>query len=322
MNPLKNNKNKILACLTVIILFLLVGGLFFFISLKNRERTKKLRQAVIERQRVQDLAERFNNIYLDTTATSSPLTSKSYLTMIMTGDGDEKILNQKNPDLVWPIASVTKLMTAIIILENVDLEMPVTATLDYIGQEESFFVLKTDKKYRVKDLLANALIASDNDSARLLSSTLGKNNFVAKMNQRARELDLTQTHFFNVTGLDPIASSSDELNVSTATDLANLLIFIQKTYPEILKITTQTEYNFCETENSCQIVNNTNKLLNNKDFQLKILGGKTGYTDLAGKNLVLVTDILNDIVLVNIVLGSNDNFVDTLSLINQIKVQD
>ena len=230
----------------------------------------------------------------------------------------------KNSDLALPIASLTKLMDAVIILENVNPQTEVTATLDYVGLEESAYVLEIGKKYTVNELLANALVSSDNDSARLLSSTLGENNFIAKMNSKAKDLGLTQTSFTNPTGLDPATSSAQlsKPNVSSVTDLANLLLYIKNKHPEILKLTTTASYNFCDINNYCKKVVSTDKLLGDKTFKFKIIGGKTGNTDLAGKNLALITEPLNGVFLLNIVLGSADNFADTVSLINNVKIAD
>jgi len=220
---------------------------------------------------------------------------------------------------VLPIASITKLMTAVIILENIKLETEIKATRDYIGLEESTFVLETDKIYTVKELLANMLISSDNDSARLLSSTLGEVNFIAKMNLKAKELGLTKTNYFNVTGLDP-DKSSNEVNVSSANDLANLLIYIKNKHPKILELTANPSYGFCDINNYCKTVTSTDKFLNDKDFKFKIVGGKTGSTDLAQKNLALIIEPIDDITIINIVLGAKDNFLDTESLINNITI--
>jgi D-alanyl-D-alanine carboxypeptidase len=314
----QSTKEKILAILTVIILFSVVGTLFGYISYNNKKKTDALKKIVLENKIRNEKIERFNKIQFDNLPLSD-ITSKSFLTMITNDLGTSKILIQKNPDLVLPIASITKLMVAIITLENINLDTEITATLDYIGKEESAFILEANKVYKVKDLLANALISSDNDSARLLAGALGESNFLSKMNAKAVELGLTKTNFINVTGLDPI-KPNQILNSSTATDLTKLIIYIKNNYPEIFRLTAKNEYDFCDINNSCKLVKSTDKLLENKDLKFKIIGGKTGFTDLAGKNLALLTEISTDILLINIVLGSEDNFNDSLSLINHIKI--
>ncbi len=308
---------KIIALLFVFILFFVVGYLFFSISKKNKEKTIILRNKVIEQQKERALNEKLNNLRLAST-TIPVLNSKAYLTLAVSYNGLEKVIFDKNTNLVLPIASLTKLMVAVIVMENINLDTEITATRDYIGKEESYFVLEAGRKYTVREILSNALISSDNDSARLLSSLLGVDNFITKMNLKASELGLSQTRFVNVTGLDPADFNEEFLNISTVTDLANLLIYIKKTHPEILKITTNSSYNFCDIDNYCKLIMSTNKLLNNPDFPFKIIGGKTGSTDLAGKNLVLFLNYFDDILLINIVLGAEDNFADTLSIISHI----
>ena len=348
----KKTKEKLLAGLTVFLLFLAVGSLLFYISRKNMARTDALRQQVIKQKTIQENKRKLEKIYLknqsalDGVNYASPATAvvdgpaingQAFLTLALTADGTQKVLTAKNPDLALPIASITKLMVAAVIAENVDLETAVTVTADYIGLPESALVLELGRTYRVKDLLANALIASDNDSARLLASTLGENNFLARMNQLAETLGMTQTNFVNVTGLDtadagrlsplngvPNRSESrpaSAVNVSTVSDLAKLLLYLRDRQPALLALTTKANYNFCDIYAYCRPVMSTNKLLENKEFGYKIIGGKTGSTALAQKNLALLFTLSPDIDVLNIVLGSPDNFSDTLTLISQIKVK-
>jgi D-alanyl-D-alanine carboxypeptidase len=233
------------------------------------------------------------------------------------GENVKKILAEKNPNQLLPIASITKLVVALVALDNLDPETKITATLDYIGKEESAFVVETDRTYTVMELLSNALVSSDNDSARLLASALGENNFISKMNAKAVELGLNKTHYVNVTGLDPL-DQAQGINVSTVTDLVNLVIYIMRNKPGIFDITAKTEYNFCDTLNYCKPVLSTDKLLVDTSLPYRIIGGKTGSTDLAQKNLILVTELTADLFLVNVVLGSSDNFIDTKALISQV----
>jgi D-alanyl-D-alanine carboxypeptidase len=210
-------------------------------------------------------------------------------------------------------------MTAVVVLENTKPETTVKATKNYIGVEESAFILEADKIYTIKELLANMLVSSDNDSARLLSSTLGEVNFIAKMNLKAQELGMTKTNFVNVTGLDP-EKLSLSANISSPNDLVSLIIYIINRHSEILKKTTNITYNFCDINSYCKIVNNTDKLLGDPNLRFKITGGKTGSTDLALKNLALIMEPFSDISVISIVLGSEDNFMDTSTLINNIKI--
>ena len=316
MTSTQETKQKILALLTVFFLFAIVGSLLFSISLDNKHKTEILKAKVAKIKAEKEIIEKLAKIQT-ATSTLADMTAESYLTIAITDNGLEKILQQKNPDYSLPIASITKLMVAVITLENVLPELEIKATTDYIGLEESVFVLETDKIYTVKELLANTLIASDNDSARLLSSTIGTDNFIIKMNTKAQELGLTKTNYFNVTGLDPIKPDLNA-NLSSPNDLAKLLLYIKDKHPEILKLTTNTTYNFCDINNYCKVINSTDKLLSDESFKYKIVGGKTGFTDLAGKNLALMTSATTSVSIINIVLGSKDHFKDTQALINNI----
>ena len=115
------------------------------------------------------------------------------------------------------------------------------------------------------------------------------------MNSKASELKLTNTKYFNLTGLDP-----KKTNKATVNDLADLLLYIKDKHPEILKLTTNSLYNFCDTKNFCKTVSTTDKFLTNDNFRFKIIGGKTGSTDLALKNLALIMQPKDGIILSNI----------------------
>ena len=319
MNLLKNNRQKIGAVLTVLFLFLFTGSLLYAVSRINMNRTRVLQNKVLQIQREKELVQKLAGLRLATTTLPS-LTSRAYLTLALTDNGEKRLLVQKNPGWALPIASVTKLMTAIVALEDLNPDTVITATRDYIGLEESAFILETDRKYTVRTLLANMLVSSDNDSARLLSSALGTINFVDKMNSKAKELNLTKTNFFNVTGLDPQKPDLNA-NLSSPDDLTALLLYIRSKHPEILKMTAEPSAQICDVTGFCKTVTSTDKLLENKDFNYKIIGGKTGNTDLAGHNLALLTEIYPGISLINIVLGAEDNFADTLTLINNVIIE-
>jgi len=316
MLPEEKTKEKILALLTVFFLFIFVGILFFSIGLNNKNKTEILKRQVLKIKAEREMTSKLNQLQVATSSLSG-LTSESFITLALADNGVKKVLIQKNPDWALPIASITKLMTAVVVLENVNPETKIKATKDYIGLEESAFILETDHFYTVKELLANMLISSDNDSARLLSSTLGEVNFIAKMNLKAQELNLTKTNYFNVTGLDPVKPDLNA-NLSSSNDLSNLLIYIKNKHSEILELTTNPSYNFCDVSNNCKLINSTDKFLSDKDFKFKIVGGKTGTTDFAQKNLALMVEPIANVTIINIVLGAKDNFVDTRSLINNI----
>jgi D-alanyl-D-alanine carboxypeptidase len=320
MTPEITKKEKFLAVLTVAVLFTVVGLLLFSISYNNKLRNEALTAKVLHINTVDTANKKLEKVsLLMSTTTKASLSARSFLTVAVGAEDTKKVLAERNPNQILPIASITKLMVALVALDNLNPETKIKATLDYIGKEESAFVIEPDRSYTVMELITNALVSSDNDSARLLSSALGENNFITKMNTKAVELGLSQTHYVNVTGLDPQDLTAG-VNASTATDLLNLIIYIKKNRPGILEITAKPAHSFCDSLNYCKLVTSTNKLLADPEFGTRIIGGKTGSTDLALKNLILVTDLTSELFLVNIVLGSADNFADTKTLISQVLI--
>lgn len=314
-----STKEKFLALITVFLLFFTVGLSFFYISKENKRKTDILKAQVLKLQAEQKLKEKLDNISNINASSNLPIiSSKSFLTSAISKRGIERVFGEREADLKLPIASISKLMTALIVVENIDLNSQIMATSDYVGGEESYFILEVGKKYKVRDLIANALIASDNDSARLLAGYFGEDDFINKMNQKASLLNLKNTKFFNVTGLDPVDNIN--INYSTARDLTTLLMYIWNNYPQIIKMTNNISYNFCDINNFCKEIFNTNKLLSDKNLNLpvKIIASKTGTTDLALKNLIILFEYPEDILMINVVLGSKDNFTDTLSIINNL----
>ncbi len=183
-----------------------------------------------------------------------------------------EVLFAKNSDSPVPIASLTKLMTAMVFLEQkpkLDREVEVTlAELNGGGHTQ----LRNGEVVSLGDLLHMSLMSSDNVATRVLAreSGLDGDEFVARMNRKAVELGLTGSHFVEFTGLD-------ERNVSTASDVARLL-HAAAHEPLIQEITTTRQYQFA-TGRRVHDVHNTNRLLYSR---YEVLGGKTGFILEAG----------------------------------------
>ena len=249
------------------------------------------------------------------------ITAKSFITLATNSKEKQKIIGSKNPDDTLPIASITKLMTALVTVENIDLKTKITATKDYVGGDGTMKVLEVGKTYTAQELLNNMLVASDNDAAELLASVLGTSNFVSLMNTKAKELGLLRTHYVNVTGLDPVDEKmSSPFNTSSARDIANLVIYLNKNHPNLFTVTRNSTYNFCDVDRNCKVVLSTDEFLTDPDFKLEIVGSKTGQTIIAGRNLALILTPFDGIFLINVVLGSADHFADTRTIINHLKI--
>lgn len=203
-------------------------------------------------------------------------TAKSVL---VRDEASGKILFEKNPGERLPLASLTKLMTALVLLENYpEWDKEVT----YLPEDEE----EGDKlhNYRgetvtVRELWNIGLVASSNNAiAALVRSTgMSRDAFVALMNKKAEENNLLSTKFFDPIGLD-------SRNISNVYDISELLkLALGK--KEILEALQKTSYAFVsKNKDKGHIVYNTDQLLGS---YLNIFAGKTGFTDEAGYNMAI-----------------------------------
>ncbi len=225
-----------------------------------------------------------------------------------------EVLFAKDAGAPVPIASLTKLMTATVFMEqkpDLDREVEVTrAEMAGAGRTR----LHNHERVRLGDLLHMSLMCSDNCATRVLAreSGLPADTFIARMNQRAAALGLTHTHFVEFTGLD-------ERNVSTAADVAHLLQ-AAAVHPLFCEITTTRSYEF-RSNRWDHAVHNTNRLLYSR---YEILGGKTGFISEAGYCFATwVRDQGRDVIAV--VLGAPTNatrFADVVRLLNKVSTED
>ncbi|HKQ57303.1 MAG TPA: serine hydrolase [Candidatus Eisenbacteria bacterium] len=187
------------------------------------------------------------------------------------------VLYEKNAGASAPIASLTKLMTALVLLEqSPDFERIVTVS-DRELSGGGHTQLKRGEQVRMRDLLHMSLMCSDNVATRVLvrESGLDGDNFLARMNRKAVELGLARTRFVEFTGLD-------ERNVSTAADIARLLRAAAEN-PTIHEISTMRGHDFigltARSRPRPHHVSNTNRLLYGR---YDIQAGKTGFINEAG----------------------------------------
>ncbi|MCK4591846.1 D-alanyl-D-alanine carboxypeptidase [Candidatus Parcubacteria bacterium] len=226
--------------------------------------------------------------------------------------GTDSILYSKNSDEKKPIASLTKIMTALVILDNVDLNSMVTISrnaFDTDGRKDS---LAVNEKIKAEDLLKIMLIRSNNTAAVSLAEHTSGNveEFVKLMNKKAELLGLKNTNFSNPTGFD------SEENYSTAYDIAQLFDYSlnKQLIWEILRI---QKLNLSSIDGKIKHkIKNTNLLLG----RLKnITGGKTGLTDEAGQCLALVVgDPIDNHRIISVVLSAEDRFLETEKLVRWV----
>lgn len=219
------------------------------------------------------------------------------------------ILYEKNADDRRAMASTTKLMTAMVVLDNLSPDDIVTVIEEDTLVEPMKMWLVPGEKISVDSLIKALLIPSYNDAALVLARAVGDGsieNFVTKMNEKATEIGLANTHFANPHGLDAVDHYTNAKELAMIARLA-----MQNKYIRDIVATKDTIV-YSEDGNSYPL-KNTNELL---DSYLDVRGAKTGFTDNAGQ--VLVTRALgedeNEIIVVT--MNSQDRFQESKILID------
>lgn len=227
-----------------------------------------------------------------------------------------KVLYEKEPDLEEAPASMTKIMSMILIMDaiadnKISLEDTVVISENAASMGGSQVYLNTGEKYKVKDLLKSIAVASANDAvvamSELISGTTEK--FVEQMNKKCQTLGCMHTNFVNPHGLDA------ENHYSSARDMSLMAKYLVSNYPEILDYTSIYEDYLQRPDGSNTWLVNTNKLVR---FYDDVDGLKTGFTEAAGYCLT-ATAKKNDMRLISVVMGvdSPDNRTsDTVKLLN------
>lgn len=229
---------------------------------------------------------------------------------------DNSFVFEKNSDTKQPIASITKLMTALVFLKNnpgFDKEYVITPRDNIVGGKINLF---TGETITISDIWNTSLVASDNGATIALvhASGLSEKDFVLEMNNEAKKLGLFDTYFSDPTGLS-------EKNVSTARDIARLAKETLS-HEEIRRATTIKNYSFATKEGRVKNISSTDSLLySDSGDKIDILGGKTGYTEGAGYCFVgkFVNEHQEEII--SVVLntnGKNDRFEETTTLVNWV----
>ncbi|PIT87018.1 MAG: D-alanyl-D-alanine carboxypeptidase, partial [Candidatus Magasanikbacteria bacterium CG10_big_fil_rev_8_21_14_0_10_40_10] len=191
--------------------------------------------------------------------------------------------------------SITKLMSAVVIVENFNLSDTVPISPAAAGITGSKMHLLSGEQIKAKDLVNGMLIASANDAAKALEEHFGHDQVVKKMNQKTEFLNLKNSHFSEATGLD-------SKNKSSAQDLI-LLTKYALNMPIISEAVKTKEYQAVSIDGRIQhLIHTTNRLL--KQYP-DIFGVKTGYTEEAGSCLISAAD-RNGHQLISVVLGFDD----------------
>lgn len=219
------------------------------------------------------------------------------------------VLYEKNSDSPWPTASLTKLMTALVVINISSLNDTVVVPVG-IKTVQPVMGLQGGEELKVSDLLKGMLIMSANDAAITLSESFpgGTARFVELMNQMAERLQLTHTHFRNPAGFDEASQ------YSTAEDLAHLTFeFLRhKDLADIVQM--QSTKVTSSDDKVTHWIKTSNKLLQNDN----ILGVKTGFTDQARGNLILLATDKSDNQILTVILGSEHREDDSMALVKWV----
>lgn len=223
---------------------------------------------------------------------------------------DGRVLYDKDDNTSRPLASITKLMTAQAILSTESTNQYITITPQDISYD-GYWGFKVGDVVKLQDLLRFGLVASSNDAMAAAATSLG-GNYLDEMNQDAGELGLSHTYFLNPTGLDLTASTSGAYG--SAGDVALLAASFLRKYPQYFELSTEPTVSIPDGDRTISAKATEVPIQNIPGF----IGAKTGYTDLAGGNVVVAYDIEIGHPLIAVVLGSTEKgrFTDIETLID------
>lgn len=216
-------------------------------------------------------------------------------------------LYEKDADRRLPMASTTKIMTALVALEHTSPDTVVRVPAEACSVEGSSVYLRPGEEITAEDLLWSVLLESANDAAAALALSVGGSieGFAAMMNEKADALGLADTHFTNPHGLD------DEEHYTTARDLAKLTVAAMAN--PAFRTMVSTRRHTIEREGGARVLLNHNRLLRLSD---DVVGVKTGFTRRSGRCLVSAAE-RDGVALVCVTLNAPDDWNDHLSLLDE-----
>ncbi|MFA5840723.1 MAG: CapA family protein [Candidatus Paceibacterota bacterium] len=193
-----------------------------------------------------------------------------------------EVIFSKNQEERYPIASTSKLMTALVTTEISNEDDSAIVSKNALNTRGKNGELKLKEKIKVSDLIYPLLLESSNDAAEVLAEYFGRDNFLSVMNKQAEKLLMTKTSYEDPSGLSPN-------NQSTVSDMFKLVGYVYQNKKDLFTITTKRNYS-----NKKHNWSNISQFLGDESY----LGGKSGYTDAAKQTVVS---------LFSLPLGQNDN---------------
>lgn len=237
-------------------------------------------------------------------------------------DGVQTPIYLKNEHTLYPIASLTKLITAKVAEDLYKPEDIFTMSKSAVATHGITNGVYIGSQFSRDDLLKALLVNSSNDAAEALAEKAGKSIFLKKMNDVLHTNKYTVTDFINPSGLDPIKKGL-KTNRMTPYHMTRLLNDIYKTDPLLAKImgSDMTEINDLKN-NKLSILKQTNALYRDENYKDKVLMSKTGLTNLAGQNLAFITEGTNEYDYISIVfLGSKSRLTDSKKILDWLSSQ-
>lgn len=269
----------------------------------------------------------FNEASLDTQRKPFPrsdikngldLSAQATLSVFVDANGLQHVLIKKNKERRLSVASLVKLMVALVASDMYKPDDVVIISESALKGEGSSGYYLIGDSFLFRDALHGLLVGSHNEMAIAVAERVGTEVFIQRMNEKASVLNLHDTHFFNVTGLDP-ERGSEAINYSTAADIYKLLKYIFENRADIFSVLEKSEYKLNSADGIFKTtIQNTNQLVVSQDTVLRVLGGKTGDTPRAKLNLAVVSDAPSRGRIVSVVLGASDHFGDMRELLKYI----
>lgn len=289
---------EIIASVVLVLILGIILGLFFFLAVK-KEKVK----AIVE---VETVEEEKKNPFDDIKVEGQ--------SAIVVDFNSQEVYYAKNSNMILPLASLTKLMTVLLAYEILDHNSSIEVGEGRWQIEGEYPIYYPPEKFKVIDLINLVLVASYNDGANALAISAGQklnqergettgsamNTFVKEMNAMTKKLNMTNTTFYNPSGLDQADGTAGAKG--TVNDLEKIFKYMLVNNPEIVEATKDSKYSTYSQQGIVHNLDNTNEIVSNLP---NLLVSKTGFTDTAGGNLAVVIDPgLNNPVMIA-VLGSS-----------------
>ncbi|MCF7833878.1 MAG: hypothetical protein K9L98_02595 [Candidatus Pacebacteria bacterium] len=275
--------------ITVLVITAILAGCFLFFNFKEESRLKNIE--IAEKEFLGNIKKEIESLDLKAKAISVYDVNKN------------KVVYGKNDGSPIPIASLSKTMTLITILPNINPEDVTSLSSLAISQNGDFGLYKMEK-WKIKDLAEYAFMVSANDGIYALAEyweEKEQKDLIEKMNEKAQRIGMKNASFFNFTGLD--FEKDGELKagaLASALDVNLMSVHAYKVSPDIFESSVLAEKNFKSISGFEHFAKNTNVLIPQKEF----LFSKTGNTTLAGGNLAVILKTKNENIFAISILGS------------------